>query len=495
MKKSILIPTIIVATIASIGTSVYAINQKGTDNSSAAPLIATTSNQIVTSTTNYLNQKDETVYAIANANGTVTQTFIGSTLNTGSESLPVNINITYTLNGAEISAQDLAKKSGHVTIKFSYDSTATYQGKAVPFLALSGTILDRTKFKNITIDHGRVLDDGSRITIIGYAMPGLDFDLNTDFLPSSFTITADVTDFELGSTYTLLTHEVLQDVDTAKLTTIDEIIGSINDLSAGLDQIISGSSDLSDGLKTVLDGTAKLKDGANTLSAGISSAADGASQLKDGLDRIVANNDALNSGATTIIESTIAELTAEGVNVTPENYETVLTQTIDTLKANLQTAMTAIANVPEGSDPYNTLSTTIATLRAKITALTKASGLLKLSTSIIAYTKGVGEVATGATDLSSGLNTISSKTPALVSGLDAILDGETQLYDGSTTLKAGLLTFKTSGIDKLVSFANQNLSNFTYNARKTIDAARSYTHVKNPTATSVKFIVKTTSIK
>lgn len=494
MKKSILIPAITAAVIASIGTSVYAISQNSTQKDTTT-LIATTTSPVGTNATQNLSRKDETVYAIADASGAVSQTFIGNTLNTGSETLPINLNITYTLDGNEISARDLAGKSGRVTIKFSYETTATYQGKAVPFIALSGTILDQSKFKNVTIDHGRVLDDGSRITIISYAMPGLDVDLNTDLVPSSFTVTADVTNFELGSTYTLLTNEILQEFDTTKLTTVDDLVGSINDLSAGLDKIIAGSSDLSDGFKAILDGTAKLKDGATTLSTGINSAADGANKLKDGLDQIVSNNDALKAGATTVIKSTIAELAAENVNVTPENYETVIGGLLSTLGTNLETAQTAIASVPEGSDTYIELSTTITTRKAEIATLTKAYQLLKLNTGIIAYIEGVTEAATGATNLSSGLDTINAKTPELVSGLESLLDGETKLYNGSVTLKDGLTTFKTSGIDKLVDFANQDLSNFTYNARKTVDAAKSYTHFKNPTAESVKFIIKTASIK
>jgi len=494
MKKSIIIPTIITATIASIGTSVYAVSQSSVKQDTT-PLIAVTNSQIAKEATKTLNSKDETVYAIANADGTVSQTFIGSQLNTGNETLPVNLKITYALNGNETSSHDLTGKSGRVTIKFSYDTTNTYQGKAVPFLAVSGTILDNTKFSNVSIDHGKIIDDGSRIIIVGYAMPGLNADLGTDFLPDSFTITADVTNFEFGSTYTLLTNEIFQEIDTTQLNTVDGLIGSVNDLSAGLDKILTGASDLSDGLKSALDGATKLYDGAKTLSSGISSAADGANKISDGLNRIVANNDALSSGATTIINSTIAELANEGITVTPTTYETVLTQTIDNLASQLQTATSAIADVPEDSEPYNTLATNIATLKAKIAALTKASGLLKLSTSIIAYTDGVAQVATGATDLSSGLSTIKDKTPELISGLGTLVDGTTQLYDGSITLKNGLDTFKTSGIDKLVNFANKDLANFTYNARKTVDAARSYTHFKNPTAESVKFIIKTASVK
>ena len=99
---------------------------------------------------------------------------------------------------------------------------------------------------------------------------------------------------------------------------------------------------------------------------------------------------------------------------------------------------------------------------------------------ILDYTDGVNTAATGATTISNGLG--------------SLVEGETKLYEGSVTLKDGLNTFKTSGTDKLVNFANQDLASFTRNARATVNAAGSYKSFGGTDAKSVKFIVKTPSI-
>lgn len=124
-----------------------------------------------------------------------------------------------------------------------------------------------------------------------------------------------------------------------------------------------------------------------------------------------------------------------------------------------------------------------------------AKNLVDLSTGIIGYTRGVATVATGAEELASGLSTINSKTPELVNGLGSLVDGMSELYDGSATLHSGLNTLKVSGIDKLVSFANNDLASFTHNARSTVAAAGSYHNFGGSDAKTVKFIVKTASIK
>lgn len=72
----------------------------------------------------------------------------------------------------------------------------------VPFLMISGMILDNDHFKNITVDNGKVIDDGDKTVVAGFALPGLSDNLalsdGTDIdIPSSVTIKADVTDFHL----------------------------------------------------------------------------------------------------------------------------------------------------------------------------------------------------------------------------------------------------------------------------------------------------------
>ena len=100
---------------------------------------------------------------------------------TTEKELPVNMKITYTLNGKEISPEELAGKSGKVTIRFDYENkdkkTVNVDGKDIevytPFAMVSGMMLDSDKFANVEVSNGKVISDGGKIVVMGVAVPGL----------------------------------------------------------------------------------------------------------------------------------------------------------------------------------------------------------------------------------------------------------------------------------------------------------------------------------
>lgn len=171
--------------------------------------------------------KSETVYAKANADGTVTETTVeavlkacdGATIpdvaalrdiinkegdeeyttgadnaltwqNSGSAityegksdaALPVTTRVTYYLNGVETAPDDLAGQSGRVRIHFDYTNhtreSVTVDGQeytvSVPFTAITAVILDGDKFSNIEADNGKVMELDGQTAVLGTAMPGL----------------------------------------------------------------------------------------------------------------------------------------------------------------------------------------------------------------------------------------------------------------------------------------------------------------------------------
>lgn len=171
--------------------------------------------------------KSETVYAKANADGTVTETTVEAVLkardgvtipdvaalrdiinkegdeeyttgadnaltwqNSGSAityegksdaALPVTTRVTYYLNGVETAPDDLAGQSGRVRIRFDYTNhtreTVTVDGQeytvSVPFTAITAVILDGDKFSNIEADNGKVMELDGQTAVLGTVMPGL----------------------------------------------------------------------------------------------------------------------------------------------------------------------------------------------------------------------------------------------------------------------------------------------------------------------------------
>lgn len=94
--------------------------------------------------------------------------------------LPVSVKISYTLDGKPVSADEIAGKSGNVTVRFDYTNnqykTVTIDGKeetiCVPFAMLTGMLLDNDVFTDITVTGGRLVNDGDRTAVVGVAFPG-----------------------------------------------------------------------------------------------------------------------------------------------------------------------------------------------------------------------------------------------------------------------------------------------------------------------------------
>lgn len=379
---------------------------------------------------------DETIYIITDDSGTMTKSFLGSTLNTSSAPMPIEMHITYSLDGHSISPAELAGKSGHV--KITYDFTATSKapnGKLIPFLTVTSLSLDTHKFSNIKLDSGKVIKESDDLTVLaGYAMPGLGTDLDADFLPSSFSIEADTTDFTLGNTYTFATNELFAEIDTSKLSTLDDLVSSMSELSSALDQIISGASSLSDGLDSAHAGAIDL--------------AAGAAELSNGLDSLVDfNNQSLAK-----LNAAIGQAQAEIAPIMTE---------IETILADPDCPPELVAKFTELKSSFETYYS-------------------QASTAVTTYTGNIEKLADGASKLKAGA--------------DSLASGLGQLSSGSHTLYSGLTTFKQQGIDQLVNFANRDLYGFLNNLRATVDAADSYHHYSDPHATSVKFIFKSPSL-
>ena len=102
--------------------------------------------------------------------------------------LPVQVKITYTLDGAEISADELAGKSGHVVIRFDYTVSASKTVKVqdknveltVPYVVLTGALLDNDTLTNIEVENGRLVNDGDHTIVMGVALLGMKKNLDTD---------------------------------------------------------------------------------------------------------------------------------------------------------------------------------------------------------------------------------------------------------------------------------------------------------------------------
>ena len=221
--------------------------------------------------------------------------------------LPVGLTVRYTLNGKTVSPEQLKGQSGKVTIRFDYENrqyeTVQINGQNqriyVPFAMLTGMILDNDTFRNVTVSNGKLVNDGDRTMVVGLAFPGLQENLNLSrdqlSIPSSVEITADVTDFSLGMTVTLACNDLFSQLGDVDLGSLDAA-GSLNKLTDAMDQLLNGSSALYDGLTTLLDKSGELAAGVEELAQGAAAIKAGADSLDEGAAELKAGLADLSEG-------------------------------------------------------------------------------------------------------------------------------------------------------------------------------------------------------
>lgn len=341
-----------VVLFAAVGTSVFALTGEGKESEDENQ--GTTINASAEAETS----KDETVYVLAGADGTVQKIIVSDWIKNamaadsledktelsdienikGDESftlggdnscvwdaqgndiyyqgniekeLPVQMSVCYTLDGQAIAPEALAGQSGHVTIRFDYQNMqyeeVLLDGKTekiyVPFTMLTGMLLDTEVFRNVTISNGKLINDGDRIAVVGIAFPGLQEDLAISKekldIPDYVEISADVENFEMGMTMTLATTELFGAIDSDKLD-LHELSGAMTELTDAMDQLMDGSSQLYDGLCTLLEKSGDLVSGINKLAEGAAQLKAGAESLDSGAAQLQAGAAQLSSGLNTL---------------------------------------------------------------------------------------------------------------------------------------------------------------------------------------------------
>ncbi len=241
--------------------------------------------------------------------------------------IPWNISLRYFLDGKEISAEDLAGRSGSLKICFDIEKNSRCKGDFADSYALQASFtLDTGKCENIIADKATSANAGKNRQLTYTVLPGRE--LNT-------SITAEVTDFEMPAvTINGIRMNLGIDTDDLEISDrIDEIIDAVNALDDGADELNSG-------LKKLYSATGSLKTGTAALDSKTGQLADGAGSLSEGLLMITSKNRELTDGAYAtfsglctasqqILNSQLEANGVEPVTLTPENYSDVLTELLE----------------------------------------------------------------------------------------------------------------------------------------------------------------------
>ena len=196
---------------------------------------------------------------------------------TSDKALPVKPVVSLALDGAEISAKDLAGRSGRVEITVRYE-----QPQPVPHLALTLLLLPESGVSAVETENAELISFSGRRAVVGWAVPGADPGAK---LPASFTVRFDADHVNLGW---MMTFASADPVDAAcreissRLPagmdlnrTLEDIISILSAMQAGnalpetsspVVNVVTGQiNDLNDGLAALSGNSASLNDGADAL--------------------------------------------------------------------------------------------------------------------------------------------------------------------------------------------------------------------------------------
>ena len=124
-----------------------------------------------------VNVKGDETYS-QGANGEIVWQANGNDIyyqGTADAELPVTIQATYKLDGVEIEPSELEGKSGQLTIEYTYKNNSKVAGSDMytPFTVVAATMLKTDSFANVTAENAKVISDGDKYAVVGVAMPGL----------------------------------------------------------------------------------------------------------------------------------------------------------------------------------------------------------------------------------------------------------------------------------------------------------------------------------
>ena len=253
--------------------------------------------------------------------------------------LPISAKVTYTLDGRTAPLSELLGQSGHLvlTIDLTNHETGkvTVNGKertiVTPLVTAVGVVLGDDA-SNVNAVNG-LLESAAKSSVAAFVtLPGVKDSLDgllpeqvngvAEYLQDSVTVEADVE--SLTAPQILLACAASAEALGQGDKVFD--LDSLNDLTDGI-------AALNDAMNQLLDGASQLKAGAAQLAAGSLALLDGANQLDsglgqltEGLDTLTSNTAALTSGAQQVadgvLDSASQTLMENGLIDTPMTWDT-----------------------------------------------------------------------------------------------------------------------------------------------------------------------------
>ena len=429
--------------------------------------------------------------------------------------LPVNVKLTYYLDDKEVMVEELAHKSGHLKIVVDYVNNTK-----VPFLCLTTMVLS-DGFSNVKVENGKLLSLGDTKMAVLYGEPGLKdslmlykVDTFDDIkLNDSAYIEADVEDFTLDYTATIVSNGLFKEIKDDDLNKLSSSLNDLSDLNEKIDDIKDASKKLKDEGNNLKDGVNKLNDAINGLDKGISEYNDNISQigsmidgifllatslddllkdanvsnLKDNVNMCASILDSIEVNLNLIISikndvdsnnENIDKIDVDQINDEETKNAILALKKIDLSGVDLEKLndiKSDINDIKNDLSSFNTLNVDTTTIKEECVGLSSNKELL---------VGGMNEIANGSSSLKSVINKLNENMPNMTKAISEFSDKINEAIDDSS--------------DDLNKFSGTDMKNIVNNIKMLKNNDKDYdTFVGklDDMTSSVSFIIETAKIK
>lgn len=389
--------------------------------------------------------------------------------------IPWVISIKYLLNGVEMTVDEIAGKSGDLEISFSIEKNKNCKTDFFENYALQAAFtLDTKLCSKITADDATVANVGSNKQLTYTILPNKG--INTK-------ITAKVKNFEMSAvTINGIKMNLDLDVDSSEITDkVGDLSDGIDKLDDGAKQVYNGSNELKDGGNTLKSNSSNLNSGAENLDNGVDELSSGVNTLQSGLDKLNSQSENLTSGSLQVknalekIQTSLDSVSADAemlkeLTSASGQIKTAITNIkngASKLKSNLEYAQFKAAMSSNGLDIDKLSlgnSQAIKSLTGQISQLKETLDKIQGNENYKEQAKELQTQISQLTDivtLLTGSNGMISGTEQYFNGLSG---GVSELYSGLEQLETNYAEF-----DKSISTLVNNLSEMIVNISKLSD--------------------------
>ena len=379
-----------------------------------------------------------------------------------SRDLPWDIDIRYTLNGEKITPEELAGKSGEIEINLGFRQNTACDSSFFDRCALQTTMtLDTEKCKNIVANGATMANVGQNKQLSYILLPGNE---------KEYTVTADVTDFEMESiSINGIRMDLSIDIDNEKLMSqVRQIEDAAVALDDGTAAVNSGAEQLTEGTEELNESVSLIAGGGANLAAGIQSFNRGLDEAKKGLALLNSESEKLTSGSKEVktalnsIDKKLSKLSVSAEEVEKlVNASSQINQSLKELSGSLSalekgTGSAALAqngidlNAVKGANgsAMATVDSDIATLRSILSDLSNLESAIRGAGYGDTYDSYVSQINGLIADLQSVKGTLGTDNAAL---------GGTEQYLSSLHQKTAVISSGASDLSKQYEEFNKEI--------------------------------------